>query len=442
MLRGIDVSSNQPASICSMVEHDFAIVKMSGNPQSHAWDYVNPYAKQQADDAYRKHGRVGLYHFTWGKDASEEASFFVEQVRNLGYVGKAMLVVDYEGEALSLGREWVKAFAATVERLAGYRPVIYASGSVIVSQQLVALGYPLWCANYSKGYDAIRGYNIDGCRIYSGCESSVLWQFTSQGYLDGYDGPLDLDVFYGEDWQQFTGARGGAMAKGTASKVLEIAQREVGRKDGTKYGRWYEQNVDRNPGNYDYGGPDVPYCAMFVSWVFDQAGAKCVGIPGAYCPSIYNAAKQAGKLVPVKDAKPGDVVLFDWDGGVSDHVGIVKGNDGLKLYTIEGNTDNGWVLEKVRNYGTVAGIVRPDYIEEEIMAVKDFWGYINKKLEKVDAYQLLRDAAHGTAVPSKVWGYTNKEVNGDTDAYQLLTDIRDASVRIEKSLAEIDKKLG
>lgn len=203
MLYGIDVSSNQPADICSRVSHDFAIVKMSGNPQGYAWDYVNPYARRQAADAYRKHGRLGLYHFTYGlKDAKTEAAFFVGKVKELGYLGKAVLVVDYEAEAVERGRRWVSTFAAEVKRLAGYAPVIYASGSVIVEQRLFALGYPIWCANYSKGYQIIRGYDTSGCKIYGGCEEAVMWQYTSQGILPGYGGGLDCDVFFGDasDW--------------------------------------------------------------------------------------------------------------------------------------------------------------------------------------------------------------------------------------------------
>ena len=197
VLYGIDVSSNQPKRIVRDVPNGFAIVKMSGNPQGYDWNFTNPYAKQQAADAVAKHGLLGFYHFTYGIQATTEADFFVQQVDKLGYLGKAMLVIDYEGEAVKRGQTWVKQFADRVKKLAGYKPVIYASGSVITSQNLFSLGYPIWCANYSKGYERIDGYITTGCTIYQGCEKAVLWQFTSSGYLDGYDGPLDLDCFYG-----------------------------------------------------------------------------------------------------------------------------------------------------------------------------------------------------------------------------------------------------
>ncbi len=195
-LYGIDVSSNQSARVVRDAQNDFAIVKMSGNPQSYAWNYVNEFAAQQAADAMKKHGLLGLYHFTWGKQAEVEAEFFIKQVEKLGYLGKAMLVIDYEAQALERGQTWVGKFAKRVHELASYKPVIYASGSVIVSQNLFSLGYPIWCANYPIGYDAISGYNPQGA-LYPGCEKAIMWQYTSQGYINGYDAPLDCNVFYG-----------------------------------------------------------------------------------------------------------------------------------------------------------------------------------------------------------------------------------------------------
>lgn len=221
-LFGIDVSSNQPKRIVRDVYNDFAIVKLTGNPHGYAWNYVNPYAKQQVADARAKHGRFAVYHFTYGIDPKIEADFFISQVKKLGCLGDAMLVIDYEAQALNNGRLWVKSLADRVYELAGYKPVIYASGSVVISQQLFSLGYPIWCANYSKGYQAISGYNTAGCSIYQGCEKSVLWQFTSQGHLAGYDGPLDLDEFFGKSWENYTNkASSGKWKSGTYVTIVK-----------------------------------------------------------------------------------------------------------------------------------------------------------------------------------------------------------------------------
>ena len=179
MLYGIDVSSNQPADIVSRVPCGFAIVKATGNPPGYSWDYKNPYMEQQVNDALDKTGCAGLYHFTYGRDAEEEADFFCDVVAD--YVGRAMLVIDYEGDATDNGREWLKAFAQRVKHRTGVNPVVYASSSIIRSQDLEGLAeeedLSLWSANYYLGYQTIYGY-------------------------DGY---LDLNVVYGDGdaWKRY-----------------------------------------------------------------------------------------------------------------------------------------------------------------------------------------------------------------------------------------------
>ncbi len=151
----------------------------------------------------------------------------------------------------------------------------------------------------------------------------------------------------------------------TAQDVLRIAQAEVGYdryndpEKGTKYGRWYEANVDKCASNYDFGANGVPYCAMFVSWALNQANVRCKGFPGAYCPTIH-----LSEHLRAEQLEPGDVALFDWeDDGTDDHVGFVKSNNrsARTITTIEGNTSGGKVAERTRAYSTICGGIRPDY---------------------------------------------------------------------------------
>ena len=123
----------------------------------------------------------------------------------------------------------------------------------------------------------------------------------------------------------------------TASEVLRIAAGEIGYsrwtdpQPGTKYGRWYAQSH----GSY-YGASGVPFCAMFVSWVMSRAGQAFPGLPAAYVPYVLSAGRS--RAVSTRSAKPGDIVIFNWDGGVVDHIGFVEANHGSYIQTIEGNT--------------------------------------------------------------------------------------------------------
>lgn len=133
----------------------------------------------------------------------------------------------------------------------------------------------------------------------------------------------------------------------------------------TIFGKWYGLN-------------NQPWCAMFVSKCFDEAGVvKLVAASGrkgfASCDAGLKWFAKNNQLVPVGDAQPGDVVFFQFDDDAQpDHVGIVvKNNTKLKrLVCAEGNTagdakgsqSNGdGVYLKKRSYSLVMGVARPKY---------------------------------------------------------------------------------
>ena len=92
-----------------------------------------------------------------------------------------------------------------------------------------------------------------------------------------------------------------------------------------------------------------------------------------YVPQIY-AYAQSGmfglKLVGRDQARPGDLVVFNWDGGVPDHIGrMIAKKDSNTLLTVEGNTspsaagsqNNGdGVFMRIRYYNTVYGFIREE----------------------------------------------------------------------------------
>lgn len=131
----------------------------------------------------------------------------------------------------------------------------------------------------------------------------------------------------------------------------------------TKYGAWYGLNGQ-------------PWCAIFVSWCYDKAGlvdkvAAQNNKGFASCDAGLKWFAKKGKIVPVGEAKEGDIVFFQFDNDAQpDHVGIVEKNmKRIKaLKTIEGNTspnnkgsqsNGGGVYRKKRSYATVMAVVRP-----------------------------------------------------------------------------------
>ena len=119
------------------------------------------------------------------------------------------------------------------------------------------------------------------------------------------------------------------------NKIVEIAIKEKGYKEFpansnlTKYGEWF-------------GFDGVAWCAMFVSWCYHNAGFPLgnIGFVKGFagCQTGYFWFKKQGEITTTP--KPGDIVLFDWNGdGRFDHTGIfVKGVDELYFESVEGNT--------------------------------------------------------------------------------------------------------
>jgi len=149
--------------------------------------------------------------------------------------------------------------------------------------------------------------------------------------------------------------------------LLDIAKAEVGTNETpvnkNKYGKWYGLNGQ-------------PWCAMFVSWCFNQAGlSKSVAAQTpkgfASCDAGLKWFVKKNKIVTVGQAKPGDIVFFQFDDDpIADHVGIVVGNNPItkNLTCIEGNTSSGnagsqsngdGVYKRKRSYSLVMAIARP-----------------------------------------------------------------------------------
>ncbi|QYC42612.1 CHAP domain protein [Nonomuraea coxensis DSM 45129] len=160
----------------------------------------------------------------------------------------------------------------------------------------------------------------------------------------------------------------------TADQVLAVARSQVGTSEnsaggGTPYQQWYAasqraaETIARDGGT-PAGYLNAPWCAMFVSWVGEKTGARPQVGWDAYTVTHakwFKANDRFGTL-----AKPGAVVFFAWDGSKSldaiDHVGfVVKDNQNGTISTIEGNTGNGKVEERVRPKSQVVGYGYPEY---------------------------------------------------------------------------------
>ncbi len=207
MLNGIDISAWQRGINLDVVPADFVIIKAT-----EGLDYVNgdcDRAYQQAKAAGKK---LGVYHFADGNSSgTAEADYFVDNIA--GYVGEAVLVLDWETHAVTRGPGYAKEFLDRVQARTGIKPMIYMSGSVVNEwdwSSVVGGDYGLWVAYYSK--DICDGYWPDAPMYpISDWAGAAMLQYTSGGYLPGWGDRLDLNVFYGDHaaWDAYAGGSTG-----------------------------------------------------------------------------------------------------------------------------------------------------------------------------------------------------------------------------------------
>ena len=127
--------------------------------------------------------------------------------------------------------------------------------------------------------------------------------------------------------------------------IVDRAKSQVGNVGGQPYWSWYGFNSR------------VEWCACFVSWCYNQAGKsepRFAACQSQGIPWFQSHGQWGDRNYP--NIAPGDAIFFDWDGdGSADHVGLVIGTDGQRVYTVEGNSGDAC---KIKSYSLDSGCIK------------------------------------------------------------------------------------
>ena len=114
--------------------------------------------------------------------------------------------------------------------------------------------------------------------------------------------------------------------------IVKVAMEQLGNKGGEPFWSWYGFKSHEE------------WCALFISWCAD----KCGYLKSGAAPKFALVSDGADWFV-LRDQwrlmgdtpEPGDLIFFDWEqDGSRDHVGIVTGVVGDKVFTVEGNSSD------------------------------------------------------------------------------------------------------
>ena len=147
----------------------------------------------------------------------------------------------------------------------------------------------------------------------------------------------------------------------TPRHITDKASREIGvcenppNSNNVKYNTWFY--------GHEVSGASYPWCAVFVSWLFDGTGL-CPKT--ASCLQMLEWFEQNRQVV--KSPQEGDIVFFRYSTNArrTNHVGLVVDVKGNTITTIEGNTskdsnDNGGKVMRRKRSGKIVAYARPRY---------------------------------------------------------------------------------
>lgn len=200
-LLGVDISNYQAGMSMAAVNPDFVIVMVTQDTGRFA--FTNQHHQAQLDAAVAQGRPVGVYHYVGGgdngstEDAQAEADRFLDAVRATDHFNRVMWCVDWEaGDNSAWGNEaYLGIIIDRVQRATGKPVMLYASSGSFPWGLAAQYGCGTWAAQYAD--DAPTGW--DKGPWSDGSWTAQMHQYTGHGRVPGYDGDLDLDVFYGSE---------------------------------------------------------------------------------------------------------------------------------------------------------------------------------------------------------------------------------------------------
>lgn len=256
-LKGIDISNHQRGLDLSKIDCDFVIIKATEGKS-----YVDKSCDGFFQQALSLGKKLGVYHFANNSDntAKQEADWFIQNTR--GYIGKAIPVLDWE-DNITDNVSWALEWLQRVEEAYGCKPMIYMSESVVNRHDwsLVAnANYGIWVAKYRDNlpdynYDMSKAGNMPSIKYWNGY---AMWQWTSSGRLNGWNGNLDCNVFYGDAtaWDKYVGSGSGSNMPSnpiTPQQPLRLSNEEMAKKViAGEYGDYPERKTRLEAEGYNY----------------------------------------------------------------------------------------------------------------------------------------------------------------------------------------------
>ena len=204
---GIDVSKWQDKIDWQAVKNtgiDFAIIRVGYRTQKTGVIMEDPYARYNLQEASKAGIKMGAYFFSTAvtqEEAVEEAAWLCSVIDQ--YPITYPVVYNCEGFRNEGNRQYGMSKEARTDmavafldyvKAKGYSPMFYAARNELTDSSdwdtdRLASKYPIWVSQYPTiPYPETPRSTYDG--------EHAMWQYTSQGTVDGISKPVDVNVAY------------------------------------------------------------------------------------------------------------------------------------------------------------------------------------------------------------------------------------------------------
>ena len=187
----------------------------------------------------------------------------------------------------------------------------------------------------------------------------------------------------------------------TAEDALNIARSRLG-VGPQEFVDWYGSGANTS----------TPWCCIFQSWVLSWAA---IPTHYAWVSGLFDNYRSNGKTFSPQEARPGDLVAFDYDNGgprAYDHIAMVEAVVPEGLVCLNGNWQNR-VQRVLHRWGAsgfsggIAEIARPDY---SVVSIPDSEDDEMKSVLMVDRRKNPAPVYHCVG-NTKVWLSTQEQVD-------------------------------
>lgn len=225
-LNGIDVASHQHPGNAAI---DWTAVKASGQDfafikASEGVSYINPYFSDDSQKAQQAGVMPGSYHYARPAIGTgrAEAQYYAAALAT-GSQPSLPPVLDLEetgGLSVTQLQDWTRDFVDEIRKLTGRDPIMYTSPGFWQSHMGNTTEFselPLWLAYWSS---------TPPTTLPGGWDYITFWQYSETGNVNGIQGNVDMNKYYGDDAQLQALAQGSPSGTlvGDISKMLAPVQ--------------------------------------------------------------------------------------------------------------------------------------------------------------------------------------------------------------------------